>query len=145
MCPGKMDKSKIAGIVLLLAMMIVFIYWPVQHHEFLNFDDQVYVTDNMRVREGMTWDNVKWAFGNLAAGFWHPVTWLSLMLDSSLYQMHAGGFHWTNVFFHIGSSLLIFFTWIRFSLLCRCFCPLLLHRGCRFPIGAMTFLFFNMP
>ena len=115
MCPGKMDKSKIAGIVLLIAMAIVFIYWPVQHHEFLNFDDQVYVTDNMRVREGMTWDNVKWAFGNLAAGFWHPVTWLSLMLDSSLYQMHAGGFHWTNVFFHIGSSLLIFFTWIRMT------------------------------
>ena len=110
-----MEKSKIAVAALILTAMILFVYWPVQYHEFLNFDDQVYVTGNLHVRGGMAWDNVQWAFGSLDAGFWHPLTWLSLMLDSSLYRVHAGGFHWTNVLFHIGSALLIFFTWLRMT------------------------------
>lgn len=95
--------------------MILTVYWPVRHHEFLSFDDQVYVTDNARVRQGLTWDNVQWACGSLDAGFWHPLTWLSLMLDASLYRLHAGAFHWTNVLLHISSTLLLFSAWRRMT------------------------------
>lgn len=111
-----MQQSKNAIIAaLILTLMILMVYWPLQHHAFLNFDDQVYVTDNLRVQSGLIWDNVIWAFRSLDAGFWHPVTWLSLMLDSSLYRMNAGGFHWTNLLLHIGGTLLLFLAWRRMT------------------------------
>lgn len=108
--------DRMAWIIMLTLSVLVFsIYWPVQYHDFLNFDDQIYVTDNVHVRSGLTWSTIKWAFGSLAAGFWHPLTWLSLMLDSSLYGLNAGGFHVTNVLLHFGSVLLIFWTWRRMT------------------------------
>jgi hypothetical protein len=100
-----MKKSRITIVSIILILLILTVYWPVRHYEFLNFDDQVYVTDNAHVRSGLTWDNVSWALSSLEAGFWHPMTWLSLMLDTSLYRLNAGGFHWTNVLLHIGSTL----------------------------------------
>ncbi|MEI7637456.1 MAG: hypothetical protein WCJ37_09135, partial [Syntrophus sp. (in: bacteria)] len=66
------------------------------------------MTDNLHVRSGLSWQNVFWAFRSTDAGFWHPLTWLSLMMDHQLYLMNAGGYHWTNVLFHVGSTLLLF-------------------------------------
>ncbi len=110
-----MKKSRITLVSVILILLIISVYWPVQHYGFLNFDDQVYVTDNARVQSGLTWDNVRWALSSLDAGFWHPMTWLSLMLDASLYRLNAGGFHRTNVLLHIGSTLLLFLTWRRMT------------------------------
>ena len=103
-----MKKSRITIVSIILILLILTVYWPVQHYEFLNFDDQVYVTDNLHVRSGLSWQNVFWAFRSTDAGFWHPLTWLSLMMDHQLYLMNAGGYHWTNVLFHVGSTLLLF-------------------------------------
>jgi len=103
------------SISIILILLVLIVYWPVQHYEFLRIDDQVYVTDNDHVRSGLTWGNVQWAFTSLEAGFWQPITWLSLMLDASLYSMNAGGFHWTNVLLHIGSTFLLFITWRRMT------------------------------
>jgi tetratricopeptide (TPR) repeat protein len=75
---------------------------------FLLHDDQVYVTANAHVREGLTGPSVRWAFTSLEEGFWHPLTWLSLMLDATLYGDWAGGFHWTNVLLHGLSTVLLF-------------------------------------
>jgi len=96
-------------ISLLLVLAICAVYWPVAGYEFLNYDDDIYVTDNIRVRGGLQWENVKWAFGAIEAGFWHPLTWLSLMLDHALFNLNAGGYHWTNVLFHMANTLLLFF------------------------------------
>jgi hypothetical protein len=111
----KTEQDKLVTGSIVLILLILTIYWPVQYHDFLTFDDQVYVTDNVHVRAGLTWNNIKWAFGSLEAGFWHPVTWLSLMLDASLYRMNAAGFHWTNVVFHALSTLFLFFAWRRMT------------------------------
>lgn len=106
--PDNFQKYITMLLSLLLVLGIVAVFWPVQNYEFLNYDDQIYVTGNLRVRSGLTWDNFLWAIRSLDAGFWQPLTWLSLMADSSLYRMNAGGFHWTNVILHIGSTLLLF-------------------------------------
>lgn len=99
----------------LLIISILIIYWSVQNYQFLAYDDQIYVTDNIRVRSGLTWDNFLWAWQSMDAGFWQPLTWLSLMLDSSIYGLHAGGYHWTNVILHICSTLLLFFALQRMT------------------------------
>lgn len=103
------ENTRIKTIILLfLITLTLTVYWPVQNYEFLNYDDQIYVTDNLRVRFGLSWDNLAWAFKSMDAGFWHPLTWLSLMSDYSLYRMGAGGYHWTNVLFHVGSTFVLF-------------------------------------
>jgi len=85
------------------------VFGQTAHHEFVNYDDQIYVYDNLAVSQGLNWSGVVWAFKNLDAGFWHPLTWLSLMTDAQLYGLQAGGYHLTNVLFHAVNSLLLFF------------------------------------
>ncbi len=100
---------------LLLILGIVVVFGSVASHDFLNYDDNIYVTANINVCRGLTWENMQWAFTAMEAGFWHPLTWLSLMSDYELYRLSAGGYHWTNVLFHIASSVLLFFTLYRMS------------------------------
>ncbi|MEN6420446.1 MAG: tetratricopeptide repeat protein [Smithella sp.] len=98
-----------AVIVLMLIALTLCIYWPVQNYEFIRYDDNVYVTINKYVRSGITLDGVCWAFNTTYAEFWHPLTWLSLMLDFQLFGMNAGGYHWTNVIIHVFNTVLLFF------------------------------------
>jgi protein O-mannosyl-transferase len=95
-------------ICLLLALVTLAIYWPVIRCEFINYDDPVYVTENPPVQAGLTWKGAGWAFTTGHASNWHPLTWLSLMLDSQLYGMKAGGYHATNLLFHVANTLLLF-------------------------------------
>jgi tetratricopeptide (TPR) repeat protein len=67
------------------------------------------------VLAGLTWDGVIWSFSTLEAAFWHPLTWLSLMADSELYGMNAGGYHWTNVLLHLANTLLLFLVLSRMT------------------------------
>ena len=76
--------------------------------DFVGYDDTVYVTENWHVLQGLTWEQVDWAFANLAAGFWHPLTWLSHMLDAQVYGLHAWGHHLTNLLLHTASTVLLF-------------------------------------
>jgi hypothetical protein len=100
--------SSPAAISLLLAAAVLISYWPVLRCDFVGYDDIVYVTDNRQVLRGLSWDGLYWAFTNLTAGFWHPLTWLSLMLDVSLFGQGAMGFHLTNLLLHTGSTALVF-------------------------------------
>ncbi len=93
---------------LLLALAVGMVFGQTLRHEFVNCDDDVYVTDNPRVATGLTWGGVRWAFQNLQAGFWHPLTWLSLMTDAQGHGLDAGGFHLTNVLLHLANTLLLF-------------------------------------
>jgi len=93
----------------LLAVMTLALYWPVQTFDFVNYDDEVYVTNNSQVQGGLSLEGIRWSFANLDAGFWQPPVWLSHMLDCQLYGMHAGGHHWTSVLIHTAGALLLFF------------------------------------
>jgi tetratricopeptide (TPR) repeat protein len=90
-----------------LVLLTLAVYLPVLYHGFVQYDDQQYVTDNPRVQAGLTWRELVWAFG-FHAGNWHPMAWLSHMLDCQIYGAWAGGHHLTNVLLHIASALLLF-------------------------------------
>jgi len=93
---------------LFLVAATLFAYWQVWTHDFVNFDDGIYVTENPRVRTGLTLENVVWAFTTTDAEFWHPLTWISHMLDCQLYGLHPGGHHVTNLVLHMANTLLLF-------------------------------------
>ena len=93
---------------LLLALATLALYWPATSFDFINYDDPTFVTANAHVQGGLSWEGVKWAFGLNGGDYWHPLTWLSLMLDASLFGQRAGGFHFTNVAFHAVNGALLF-------------------------------------
>ena len=95
-------------ICLFLIVAIFAVFWQVRTHEFLKYDDQIYVTDNPHVKAGLTLKGVIWAFTTTHAGNWHPLTWLSHMLDCQLYGLKPAGHHLTSLVFHIASTLLFF-------------------------------------
>ena len=102
-------------LALLLIFLTLAVYGQAVGFGFLHFDDNVYVTDNAQVRSGLTGSSLRWAFSTLEAGFWHPLTWISLMMDAQLYGSWAGGFHLTNVLLHGWATLLLFFTLSRIT------------------------------
>jgi len=99
-----MAQSRIA--VALLLLLTLAVYWQVHSFEFV-YDDALYVTENPYIQDGLTWGGVKWAFTSTHAAFWHPMTWLSLMLDVSLYGTNAGGYHVTALLLHMVNTLVL--------------------------------------
>jgi protein O-mannosyl-transferase len=93
---------------LLLVVATVALYYPVGGHPFVNYDDNVYVTDNAQVKSGLNWDSVQWAFTTTDAGNWHPLTWLTHALDYQLFQADPAGHHNTNLLLHVLNVLLLF-------------------------------------
>jgi len=91
-----------------LIAVILIVYAQLLHFGFANIDDGVYVLQNAHVLNGLSIEGFKWAFMSTFAGFWHPITWLSLMFDAQIYGTWAGGFHLTNLLLHILTSLLLF-------------------------------------
>ncbi len=95
-------------ICLCLAGAITFVYWPVRHFQFTNWDDPNFVTANAHVQRGLTLEGLKWAFTTQQTDYWHPLTWLSHMLDCQLFGLNAGAHHLVNVVLHILNTLLLF-------------------------------------
>lgn len=91
------------------------LYWPATSHDFILLDDGQYVTDNPHVVSGLSLANVKWAFTSAYASNWHPLTWISHMLDCSIFGLFAGGHHLTNVLLHAANTLLLFFALKRLT------------------------------
>jgi tetratricopeptide (TPR) repeat protein len=102
-------------ICLALGLITLAVYAPSLTHNFLAYDDQVYVTENLHVQAGLTWQGVEWAFRSYAASNWHPVTWLSHMLDCQLYGLRPAGHHLTNVLLHTANALLLFLVLSRMT------------------------------
>jgi tetratricopeptide (TPR) repeat protein len=92
----------------LLILIVLAIYLPIMDLRFVNFDDTIYVTQNPRVPDGLSWNSVVWALKTGHAGNWHPLTWISHMVDCQLYGLNPLGHHLTNLFFHTANTLLIF-------------------------------------
>ncbi len=92
--------------VLILGTLLVF--WQVSNFDFVNYDDSDYVYENPHVLNGLTWDGVIWAFTTNCSFNWHPLTWLSLMLDCQLFGANPGLMHLVNLLLHLANTLLLF-------------------------------------
>jgi tetratricopeptide (TPR) repeat protein len=96
---------------ILVAAALVFATVTVYHglagHSFISFDDTQYILENYHVRCGLSLEGVKWAFTAFTASNWHPLTWLSHMLDVQLFGMNAGSHHLISLFFHVLNTLLL--------------------------------------
>lgn len=93
---------------LLLVAMTLAVFWPVLTHDFVNLDDNLYVTGNLRVQAGLSLSNLAWAFTANHIGFWYPLTLASHMLDIQLFGLSPWGHHLTNLLIHIANVLLLF-------------------------------------
>ncbi len=106
---GLSDKHRVILIYALLAVAVSAAYWRVFSNGFVNYDDPMYITDNKHIQAGLTWDGVVWAFKSGYAVNWHPVTWLSHMLDCQLFGLNPRGHHLTSLLLHIANTLLLFY------------------------------------
>ena len=111
------DKGNLMRIVISLFLVVVtfLAYWQVLDHGFLNFDDTRYVTENTHITKGLAREGVVWAFTKSYASNWHPVTWLSHMLDFEIYGLDPSGHHLTNLFFHIANTILLFWVLLKMT------------------------------
>jgi protein O-mannosyl-transferase len=88
--------------------LVVWTFLPAFRNGFINLDDGVYVYDNTRVQQGLTWENIRWAFTTLYFGPWQPLTWMSHMLDCQLFGLRVGWHHLTSVLLHAANTVLLF-------------------------------------
>ena len=97
-----------ATLAIALAAITFVVYAPVLRHDFVDYDDGQYVVGNSHVQSGLTWEGVKWSFRSGEASNWHPLTWLSHMLDVTLFGKNAGGHHLTSLALHCLNAALVF-------------------------------------
>ena len=95
-------------ICLFLVIATLVVYWQVRNHTFVNFDDSSYILNNQHIRAGLNFEGIAWAFSFPGFDYWHPVTWLSHMLDCHLYGLKAGMHHQVSLILHILNSILLF-------------------------------------
>jgi tetratricopeptide (TPR) repeat protein len=106
--PTMTEFRKILILSFGLAILVAGIFGQTFHHDFVNYDDPLYVYENPRVLGGLTPFNVAWSFTSSYATNWHPLTWLSHMLDVELYGLNPSGHHLTSVLFHALNAVLLF-------------------------------------
>jgi tetratricopeptide (TPR) repeat protein len=101
-------RNRVTIASLLLAVVTLALYNPVNRHPFVNYDDDRYVTENPHVRQGLTFDTFLWALTSTEQANWHPLTWMSHALDVSLYRLNPTGHHFTSIFLHAVNAILLF-------------------------------------
>ncbi len=106
-------KVFLVGLCLIIAILIA--YAQASKFDFVEYDDPEYVTENSHVQESLTLGSIIWAFTSFHSANWHPLTWLSHMLDCELYGLNPMGHHWTNVQFHIANTLLLFIIFFKMT------------------------------
>jgi hypothetical protein len=101
------QKTALVAIVLLVAAVLIA-YWPVYGLGFTSFDDDKYVTTNPNVLAGLSFKTAQWAFTHAYAANWHPLTWMSHMLDVQLFGLRPAGHHLVSLLLHILNVVLLF-------------------------------------
>lgn len=99
----------------LLIAVIIATYWPLFGNQFVAYDDQLYVTENLHVLSGLTLDNVYWAFSSFDTANWHPATWISHQLTVTLFGLAPGAHHGVNLLLHCCNALLLYFFLYRLT------------------------------
>ena len=97
------------GIGLVLAVITLATYWPATHHDFVDYDDSDYVTQNPNAQAGLSARSLAWVWHSEVARNWHPLTMLSHMVDCQVYGMRPGWHHLTSLLFHVANVLLLLF------------------------------------
>jgi len=103
-----LTKYRSFWICLSLTLATAAVFWQVGTYDFVDCDDQVYIYENPNIQAGITLKAIKWAFTTGYVNFWHPLTWLSHMLDWQLFGSNPAGHHLVNLIFHIANTLLVF-------------------------------------
>jgi protein O-mannosyl-transferase len=117
---GSIGRSADWGVPVLCALLsalVFLVFSPALSSGFINYDDETYVTANPHIQGGLTATGLAWAFGRLHGEqtYWHPLTWVSHMLDCQLYGLRPGGHHLTNVLLHAVNALLVFLLFRRMT------------------------------
>jgi len=108
-------RGMVALISVLLFLAVLGVFLPALHNGFVDYDDNVYVTKNAEVQQGLTWHNVGWAFHSMTAANWHPLTWLSHMLDCQIYGPKPWGHHLTSILLHSVNAVLVFWVLVQMT------------------------------
>ncbi|MBS1797629.1 MAG: tetratricopeptide repeat protein [Acidobacteria bacterium] len=98
-----------------LSLLVLIIYWQTTGFGFLNLDDNQYVYSNPAVLSGLNWNSFKWAWTAYYSANWHPLTWLSHMLDVKMFGLNAGGHHAVNIVLHLANTVLAFVVFRRLT------------------------------
>lgn len=96
-------------VCLFLIVTTLTVYWQVINYDFINYDDNDYITENLHVRAGWTVEGVVWAFTTNFHRHWHPLTWLSHMTDCQLFGLNPGWHHLSSLSLHLANTILLFF------------------------------------
>src|SRR6185369_8838181 len=104
--PAQKDRRRDLWVLVLLALVVAIVFWPLIQAEFINYDDPAYVTENLYIR-GFSGRNILWAFKSIFI-YWQPLTWISYMADYELYGLKSSGFHLNNLALHVANTLVLF-------------------------------------
>ena len=113
--PPPPRPAMIAALCALLAVATLAAFWKLHSNGFTLFDDNRYVTENMHVLRGLDRESISWAFTATDAANWHPLTWLSHMLDVQLFGLDAGKQHVTNLLLHMANAILLLLLLFRMT------------------------------
>jgi tetratricopeptide (TPR) repeat protein len=102
-------------ISLFLAAVTLAVFWNLQYYDFILYDDPPYVILNPHVRSGLNMSGIVWALTTMEMSNWHPLTWLSFMLDYEFFRLNPAGYHWTNLLIHIAGTILLFSVFRRMT------------------------------
>ena len=111
----KQSRWTLFGISIFLIAITWAVFGQTFHHQFINYDDPLYVLDNAHVRAGLTWRGITWAFTHVHSQNWHPLTTISHMLDCQLFGVNPGAHHLVNVFWHSAAAVLLFILLARIT------------------------------
>ena len=103
-------KSRPTVLILgLISGLVILVYSQMMHFDFVYLDDLQFVINNSNLSKGFSKENIIWAFTSSTdiSKYWIPVTWLSFIMDYKLYGLNPGGFHFTNLFFHLLNSIAV--------------------------------------
>jgi protein O-mannosyl-transferase len=103
---SRVGTDLIVGLLLILWTMVL--YQPILHNGFVNFDDPYYITENTNVRQGFSWNNLRWAFTTMYNSNWHPLTWLVHIANFDIFGMNPMGHHLASMLWHSLNVLLLF-------------------------------------
>lgn len=109
------NKKYLCPIIFSLVIITVGVFIQTTKYEFLAYDDNEYVTQNEHVSSGLTAANIQWAFMHSYVSNWHPLTWISHMIDVEIHGMNPGGHHQTNLLIHILNTILLFVILFRIT------------------------------
>jgi hypothetical protein len=107
--PGRGTTRRTVAVAAALAVLTLLALAPVPRNDFIVLDDQAYITGNPRLAQGLTLENLRWAFTASDVGTWHPLTWISHIVDTRLFGLDPRGHHAVGLLIHVANTLLLFF------------------------------------